>query len=146
MTTSSELLELTVQLVASFVAQNTVAPGELPGLIRTTHATLVELLPDRDRPQQHKAPASPAVPVDKSVTRDYIVCLDDGRRLKTLKRYLRRKYSLTPEEYRARWRLPDDYPMVAPAYAELRSTLARRKSVQPGMASARPVKNGPRKP
>ncbi len=67
------------------------------------------------------------MPIEESVTRDYIVCLDDGRRLKTLKRYLRRKYSLTPKQYRARWHLPEDYPMVAPGYAELRSALARRK-------------------
>jgi predicted transcriptional regulator len=121
-----DLIELTVRIVAGFVAHNTIAAAELPALIRTTHATLSELGPDRLRARQ------PAVPIDESVTRDYIVCLDDGRQLKTLKRYLRRKYSLTPEQYRARWQLPDDYPMVAPGYAELRSSLAKRRGTGRG--------------
>lgn len=137
MESTCDLIELTVCIVASFVSHNTVTPAELPELLRTTYATLSELLPDRDRAQQRRVPA---VPVEHSVTRDYIVCLDDGRQLKTLKRYLRRKYALTPDEYRERWQLPNDYPMVAPAYAELRSTLAKRKSPQPEMAAVKPVK------
>jgi predicted transcriptional regulator len=118
-----DLIELTVALVASFVSRNTVTAAELPPLIRSTHATLTELTPSRTDSQ---TPRVPAVPIDKSITRDYIVCLDDGRRLKTLRRYLKRKYSLTPDQYRARWGLPDDYPMVAPGYSELRSSLAMR--------------------
>jgi predicted transcriptional regulator len=124
MQTTRDLIELTARVVAGFVAHNTIAAGEVPALIRAIHAALSELSPERlcSRPHQ-----TPAVPIAESVTRDYIVCLDDGYHLKTLKRYLRRKYSLTPEQYRARWHLPDDYPMVAPGYAELRSSLAKRK-------------------
>ena len=132
METTRNLIELTVRVVACFASHNTIAAAELPALIQATHAALSGLSPERCCSRPHKAPA---VPVDESVTRDYIVCLDDGRHLKTLKRYLRRKYSLTPEQYRARWHLPDDYPMVAPGCAELRSLLARGKG----------GKNGPRK-
>jgi predicted transcriptional regulator len=120
---SCDLIELTVLLVASFVSHNTVTAAELPGLIRSTYAMLTGLTASDTDSQ---APRAPAVPIDKSITRDYIVCLDDGRRLKTLRRYLKRKYSLTPDQYRERWGLPDDYPMVAPGYSELRSSLAMR--------------------
>ena len=142
METTRDLIELTVRVVAGFAAHNTITAAELPALIRTTYAVLSELSANRScsRPR-----LGPAVPVDESVTRDYIVCLDDGRRLKTLKRYLRRKYSLTPEQYRARWDLPDDYPMVAPGYAELRSTLARRKPLASDATAPQAQKNGQRK-
>ena len=123
MDASCDLIELTVSLVASFVSHNAVTAEELPGLIRSTYTTLLELNSSHTDSQ---IPRVPAVPIDKSVTRDYVVCLDDGRRLKTLRRYLKRKYSLTPDEYRERWGLPDDYPMVAPGYSELRSSLAIR--------------------
>src|ERR1700761_415843 len=106
MGTTRDLIELTVRVVASFASHNTIGAAELPALIEATHAALAGLCPEHCH-SPHKAPA---VPVDESVTHDYIVCLDDGRRLKTLKRYLQRKYSLTPEQYRARWHLPDDYP------------------------------------
>jgi len=120
---SCDLIELTVYLVASFVSHNAVTAAELPTLIRSTYATLTELTASRTGSQ---APRVPAVPIDRSITPDYIVCLDDGRRLKTLRRYIKRKYSLTPDQYRERWGLPDDYPMVAPDYSELRSSLAMR--------------------
>jgi predicted transcriptional regulator len=120
---SCDLIELTVLLVASFVSHNAVTATELPGLIRSTYAMLTELTASQTDSQ---TPRAPAVPIDKSITRDYIVCLDDGKRLKTLRRYLKRKYSLTPEQYRERWGLPEDYPMVAPGYSELRSSLAMR--------------------
>ena len=142
METTRDLIELTVRVVAGFVAHNTIPAAELPALIRTTYAALSELSPDRFCSIPHQAPA---VPIDESVTRDYIVCLDDGRQLKTLKRYLRRKYSLTPEQYRARWHLPDDYPMVAPAYAELRSSLAKRKPAVTAALAPRTDKNAQRK-
>lgn len=142
METTRDLIELTVRVVAGFVSHNTVTAAELPALIRTTYAVLSELSPDRFCSQPLQAPA---VPIDESVTRDYIVCLEDGRRLKTLKRYLRRKYSLTPEQYRARWHLPDDYPMVAPGYAELRSSLARRRLPATGSVTPKAAKNGQRK-
>jgi predicted transcriptional regulator len=136
-------MEMTVCIVASYVSHNEVTPQELPELINNVHAMLSKLAPSRDDAQSHRVPA---VPISQSITRDYLVCLDDGRRLKTLKRYLRRKYALTPEQYRARWGLPDDYPMVAPGYAELRSSLARRSTVPPGAAvMTKPFKNGPRK-
>jgi len=109
--------------VASFVSHNPVTAAELPELIRSTYALLTELTASHT---DSRAPQPPAVPIDKSITRDYIVCLNDGRRLKTLRRYLKRKYSLTPEQYRERWGLPEDYPMVAPGYSELRSSLAMR--------------------
>jgi MucR family transcriptional regulator, transcriptional regulator of exopolysaccharide biosynthesis len=122
---SCDLIELTVSLVASFVSHNTVAASELPALLEGTHAALVQLTENRtSSPIQRK----PAIPINESITRDYIVCLDDGLRLKTLKRHLMRKYSLTPEQYRARWGLPDDYPMVAPSYSQLRSSLAMRST------------------
>jgi len=120
---SRDLIELTVCLVASVVSHNAVTAAELPALIRSTYATLTELTASHTDSQ---IPRVPAVPIDKSVTRDYLVCLDDGRRLKTLRRYIKRKYSLTPDQYRERWSLPDDYPMVAPGYSELRSSLAMR--------------------
>jgi predicted transcriptional regulator len=116
------LTELTAQVVAGFVSHNTVAVCELPHLIKVIHDALLGLRTAGSSP----LPRMPAVPVGESVTRDYIVCLDDGQRLKTLKRHIRRKYSLSPEDYRARWHLPPDYPMVAPGYAELRSSLAKR--------------------
>ena len=128
MDASCDLIELTVSLVASFVSHNTVTAEELPGLIRSTYTTLLELNSSHTDSQ---TPRVPAVPIDKSVTRDYVVCLDDGRRLKTLRRYIKRKYSLTPDEYRERWGLPDDYPMVAPGYSELRSSLAMRLAKRP---------------
>ena len=120
---SCDLIDMTVYLVASFVSHNAITAAELPTLIRTAYATLTELAASRT---DSEAPRVPAVPIDRSITRDYIVCLDDGRRLKTLRRYIKRKYSLTPEQYRERWGLPDDYPMVAPGYSELRSSLAMR--------------------
>jgi predicted transcriptional regulator len=122
--TICDLVELTVRIVASYVSHNAVTPRDLPGLISSVHGALSKLTPN---PPGATSQPVPAVPIDKSITRDYLVCLDDGRRLKTLKRYLRRKYSLTPEQYRARWGLPEDYPMVAPGYSDLRSSLARRR-------------------
>jgi predicted transcriptional regulator len=121
---SRDLIELTVSLVATIVSHNAVTPAELPALIRNTYATLAELTANRADPSP--TPRVPAIPIDRSITRDYIVCLDDGRRLKSLRRYLMRKYSLTPDQYRERWGLPADYPMVAPGYSELRSSLAIR--------------------
>jgi predicted transcriptional regulator len=115
--------ELTACVVASFVSNHSVPIGELPELINLTYRAFVGL----DRAEVDRAVArAPAVPIEQSVADDYLVCLEDGRRLKTLKRYIRRHYELTPQQYRARWGLPPDYPMVAPSYARLRSSLARR--------------------
>ncbi len=118
------MLRLSADVVAAFVSQNTVAPQALPELIRTIHETLVGL----DRPPQAPTPErpKPAVPVARSIQRDYLICLEDGKKLKMLKRYLRSKFDLSPEEYRRRWGLPPDYPMVAPAYAARRSDFAKQ--------------------
>ena len=118
----AELLEMTTEIVASFVANNPVPAGSLPDLIQTVHETVQDL--STDAPKEPPRPA-PAVPISKTNTPDHIICLEDGRKLKMLKRYLRSRYNLTPEEYRARWNLPSDYPMVAPNYAKRRSAFAK---------------------
>lgn len=122
MAQGNDLTELTTRIVASFVANNRVAATQIPALIASTHAAL-------QRVEGAGAPSglAPAVDVEESVTRDYIVCLNDGRRLKSLKRHILRTYALTPEAYRQMWHLPDDYPMVAPGYSERRSQIARQK-------------------
>ena len=119
----SDNLALTTEIVVAFVANHAVAPADLPHLITTVFRSLGEA--GRVEEAAPERP-EPAVPVRKSVQREFIVCLEDGKKVKTLKRYLQTRYNLTPAEYRRRWGLPDDYPMVAPAYAELRSTMARR--------------------
>jgi predicted transcriptional regulator len=119
---------LTAWVTSSFVSKNTTSTDDLPHLIKTIFAALTELNLDGTHIHPDRVPA---VPIDKSITHDYIICLEDGRHLKTLRRYLQRKYSLSPEQYRARWSLPDDYPLVAPAYTELRSRLAKRSSPRP---------------
>jgi len=118
-------LHLVAEIVAAFVSRNDVAPDALPDLIRTVNAALTALHDPAPAPQTEERPR-PAVPVGKSVQHDYIVCLEDGKRLKMLKRYLRSRFDLSPEEYRRRWNLPPDYPMVAPAYAARRSDFAKK--------------------
>ncbi len=122
-TDNIELLALTTDIVASHVANNTVAIAELPQLIRQVYTSLAAVgVPAAalvERPQ-------PAVPIKKSVTPDYIICLEDGKKLKMLKRHLKTRYGVSPEEYRERWGLPADYPMVAPNYAEQRRELAKK--------------------
>ena len=118
----SELLEFTTEIVAAHAGNNTVAPEDLPRLIQDVYKTLSGLggaQPTQERPK-------PAVAVKKSVFPDYIVCLEDGKKLKMLKRHLKTAYDMTPEEYRERWGLPADYPMVAPNYAKHRSNLAKK--------------------
>lgn len=117
-----ELLALTADIVSSHLSNNSVPVSELPKLIEDVYTSLKnvgEQTVAEERPQ-------PAVPVRKSVTPDYIVCLEDGKQLKMLKRYLKTRYNMTPEEYRERWNLPPDYPMVAPNYAEQRRNLAKQ--------------------
>lgn len=117
------LLALTSNIVASHVSNNTVAIADLPQLIQQVYAALSNVGPgmgtNASRPQ-------PAVPVKKSIAAEHIVCLEDGKKLKMLKRHLKTKYNMTPEEYRDRWGLPADYPMVAPNYARQRSDLAKK--------------------
>jgi predicted transcriptional regulator len=120
---SPELLSLTTDIVAAHVSNNTVPPADLPMLIEQVYRTLssvgTEPVPVAERP-------TPAVPIKKSVTPDFIVCLEDGKKLKMLKRHLKTAYDMTPDAYRERWGLPADYPMVAPNYAKQRSRLAKQ--------------------
>ena len=126
MTTESnekDLLQLTSSIVSAHVAHNSVTVQDLPGLIREVYQTLANV--GTVVPKEPERPA-PAVPVKKSVTPDFIVCLEDGKKLKMLKRHLRTTYNMTPEEYRAKWGLAPDYPMVAPNYAAQRSDFAKK--------------------
>ena len=120
---SSELLALTTDIVASHVSNNTVAITDLPSLIQQVYAALSGL---GNAPAAAATRPHPAVPIKKSVMPEYIVCLEDGKKLKMLKRHLKTRYNMSPEEYRERWGLPSDYPMVAPAYAQQRSDLAKK--------------------
>ena len=120
----STLIELVSQIVSAYVAHNPVPVSELPRLIERVYATLSEI--DGAPAAEPKSELKPAVPVRKSVTEDHIVCLEDGKKFKSLKRHLRTRYDMSPEEYREKWGLPADYPMVAPNYAKQRSELARK--------------------
>lgn len=119
----NELLTLTADIVSSHVANNTVAVNDLPTLIENIYSTLVRLGTDKKTAEPKP---EPAVSVRASIKPDYIVCLEDGKKLKMLKRHLMTHYNMTPEEYRAKWNLPADYPMVAPNYAQQRRTLAKK--------------------
>jgi predicted transcriptional regulator len=121
-TESSALLSLTVQIVSAHVQNNSVPPAELPGLIYQVYNALANVGEPKAEPEKPVA----APPPKKTVFPDYIICLEDGRKLKTLKRHLRSEYDLTPEQYREKWGLAADYPMVAPNYAERRSQLAKK--------------------
>lgn len=120
---SEVLITLTSDIVAAHVANNHVDVDQLPQLIENVYGALAGL---GEHGQQEEAPPEPAVSIRASVKPDYIVCLEDGKKLKMLKRYLRTNYDMSPEEYRARWNLPADYPMVAPNYAEKRRELAKK--------------------
>jgi predicted transcriptional regulator len=124
MSVESNLIELTAVIVACFVSNNSLAPSEVPTLISATHVALRDLEQDWAGPRPEE---QPAVPVEESINHDFLICLNDGRKLRALKRYLKRKYGLSPEAYREKWGLPVDYPMVAPAYSELRAAIAREK-------------------
>lgn len=117
-----DLLALTSEIVAAHVSNNTVAVNDLPQLIEQVYRTLANVGAE---PQQAQEKPQPAVPIKKSVTPDYIVCLEDGKKLKMLKRHLKTDHDMTPEQYRERWGLAPDYPMVAPNYAKQRSQLAK---------------------
>jgi predicted transcriptional regulator len=118
------VLHLTATIVAAYVSKNPVPHADLPVFIRSVHGALSALATGDGGVQANLQ--KPAIPVKRSVTADYIVCLEDGKRLKMLKRYLRSNYRMTPEEYRAKWGLPLDYPMVAPNYAAKRSEFAKQ--------------------
>ena len=121
---SDELLKLASEIVAAYVSNNPVPVADLPAMIKSVHATLGVL--SGAGHGEAMTSQKPAVPIKKSVTPEYIICLEDGKKLKMLKRYLRSNYNMTPEEYRAKWGLPADYPMVAPNYAAQRSEFAKK--------------------
>jgi predicted transcriptional regulator len=128
---SGDAMRMTTDIVASFVANNKITAEELTDLIRSVHRTLAALSNgDAAKPVERPKPAAP---VNKSVQHDYIICLEDGKKLKMLKRYLRSTYNLSPDEYRKRWGLPPDYPMVAPAYAARRSEFAKKIGLGKGV-------------
>ena len=130
-----ELLSLTTEVVAAFVGNNTIGVGDIPDLISGIYQALST--PGQAEEKPAEAPV-PAVPIKKSVTPDFLVCLEDGRKLKMLKRHLATRYNLTPDEYRRRWGLPKDYPMVAPAYAAMRSELAKQTGLGRKVAPSPP--------
>jgi predicted transcriptional regulator len=131
----SRLLEMTAQIVAAHVAHNRVPPESLPDLIRTVHSSLAGM----GKPVESAEKQHPAVPVKKSVFPDFVICLEDGKKLKMLKRHLARHYNLTPEQYREKWGLPREYPMVAPNYAERRSALAKQIGLGRKLRTAKPA-------
>lgn len=127
----ANLVEMTADIVSAYVSGNQIDATDLPALIRTVFAALRDV---GDHPQvQEERAQEPAVPIKRSVMPDFIVCLEDGKKFKSLKRHLRTRYNMTPEEYRAKWGLAHDYPMVAPNYAKARSDLAKRM----GLGTAR---------
>ncbi len=119
-----ELLQMTADIVSAYVSNNSIASAQIPELISTIFNSLDVLR--EDETIEEEEPLKPAVPIRKSIGDDYIICLEDGKKLKMLKRHLRTTYNLTPEEYRAKWGLPSDYPMVAPDYAKQRSQFAKK--------------------
>jgi predicted transcriptional regulator len=121
---SDELLKLASEIVAAYVSNNPIPFSEVPAMIKSIHGALGSL--SGGAPSEIATTQKPVVPIKRSVTPDYIICLEDGKKLKMLKRYLRSNYNMTPEEYRAKWGLPADYPMVAPNYAAQRSEFAKK--------------------
>jgi predicted transcriptional regulator len=128
---SDDALRMTTDIVTAFVANNKLGVDQLTDLIRTVHRTVNALSQGEDEKVQEKL--KPSVPNNKSIHNDYIVCLEDGKKLKMLKRYLRSTYDMSPEDYRKRWSLPADYPMVAPSYAARRSEFAKRIGLGKGV-------------
>jgi predicted transcriptional regulator len=126
----SEIIEMTADIVAAYVGHNSVSAGELPSLIQSVHRALAGVSAGAETVEV--APKEPAVPIKKSITPDHLVCLEDGRKFKSLKRHLRTKYNMSPEDYRAKWGLAKDYPMVAPNYAKARSELAKQMGLGQG--------------
>jgi predicted transcriptional regulator len=128
---STDLIAMTADIVSAYVGANTVAADDLPALIHSVHGALAGVSTGAEPALAAKEPAAP---IKRSIMPDYLICLEDGRRFKSLKRHLRSKYDLSPDEYRAKWGLPRDYPMVAPNYAKARSELAKRMGLGRGGA------------
>ncbi len=119
-----DTLHLTTEIVAAFVSNNAIDGDKIPDLLRNVHTAILGLA-GAGKPEPEE-PSKPAVPVKKSITPDYLICLEDGKKLKMLKRYLRTQYDMSPDDYRRKWNLPSDYPMVAPNYAARRSEFAKQ--------------------
>ena len=127
---NTQLLDMTVDIVSAYVGNNNVQATDVPGLISSIHAALTQI--STGVAEVEPEIKEPAVPVRKSITPDFLICLEDGRKFKSLKRHLRTKYNMSPEEYRAKWGLAKDYPMVAPNYAKARSELAKQMGLGQG--------------
>lgn len=139
--TKSEMLAMAADIVSAYVSNNSVSVNDLPSLIQSIHKTIVEI--GTGGPALTAPAQEPAVSIRKSVTPDHLICLEDGRQFKSLKRHLRSKFNMSPEEYRAKWGLPASYPMVAPAYAATRSALAKASGLgQGGRQAAKPKAAG----
>ncbi len=123
-TVSGGFIELTAGIVSAYVSNNPVSAGDIPNLINQVHSALVRV--SGGQSDSAPEPLKPAVSLKKSITPEYLICLEDGKKFKSLKRHLRTQYSMTPEQYRDKWGLPPDYPMVAPSYAAARSQLAKQ--------------------
>ncbi len=123
-TSSGTYIELTADIVSAYVSNNSVSASDIPALINQVHAALMRV--SAGQSEAPAEPLKPAISVKKSITPEYIVCLEDGKKFKSLKRHLRTQYNMTPEQYRDKWGLPPDYPMVAPNYAAARSQLAKQ--------------------
>ena len=126
----SEIIEMTADIVSAYVGNNAVIAADLPALIESVHRALHGVATGID--SAAAAPKEPAVPIKRSITPEYLICLEDGRKFKSLKRHLRTKYNMSPEDYRAKWGLAKDYPMVAPDYARARSDLAKQMGLGQG--------------
>lgn len=124
MDTKNALIDMTAEIVSAYVGNNEITAAELPSLIQQVYGSLADV--SQGVAISENEPLRPAISVKRSVSSDYIVCLEDGKKFKSLKRHLRAHYDMSPEEYRAKWGLPKDYPMVAPNYAQARSTLAKQ--------------------
>lgn len=136
---SDDLLKFASDIIAAYVSNNPLPVSELPGMIKSVHATLGSLA--SGRPADAVISQKPAVPIKRSVTPEYIVCLEDGKKLKMLKRYLRSNFNMTLEEYRSKWGLPADYPTTAPNYSALRSAFAKKI----GLGRTRPASKSRRR-
>jgi predicted transcriptional regulator len=132
----SEIIEMTADIVSAYVGNNSVTAADLPTLIQSVHRALAGVAGGGEVVEA--APKEPAVPIKRSITPEFLICLEDGRKFKSLKRHLRTKYNMSPEEYRSKWGLAKDYPMVAPNYAKARSDLAKQMGLgQGGRQAAR---------
>jgi predicted transcriptional regulator len=126
----AEIIEMTADIVSAYVGNNAVGADDLPSLIHAVHQALTGVSATAETVEA--PPKEPAIPVKRSITPEFLVCLEDGRKFKSLKRHLRTKYNMSPEDYRAKWSLPKDYPMVAPNYAKARSDLAKQMGLGQG--------------